>query len=363
MTVKSEHFRIGFSVVGLLVGAILSLLLLIPGASAPISTLRLEKKNSVIKTSIPNKSAEPLPITIQFFGDIMLDRNVAKAMGDQGLDYIFAKASQPIFDASDMRIANLEGPFAPGRVPTSKTIAFRFDPKFAAELKAYNFTAFNLANNHSNDMGRTNVAFTRKVLDDNGIHYFGDELDEGTEFTWVTATNTPNLASLPDNVAFIGLHNTYHNPDLKKVEATLLDARKKARYVIINIHWGVEYRRNSTTKQQDLAHWLIDHGADAVIGHHPHVIEEMEIYKDKPIFYSLGNFIFDQYFSTDTQEGLSVSLTLGEGKVKSVKLLPFYSEKSQIQLMDGNRLSAFWEWMNTNSRLEGKKIEDGKINL
>lgn len=364
MAIKSEHFKIGFAVAALLGSAILAILFFtLPRHQAPNSLTYLQKKViSIIEAAPP---VEPIDssITIQFFGDIMLDRNVAKAMGAEGLDYIFTKANGQIFDEADMRIANLEGPFAPARVPTTKSIAFRFDPKLAPQLKAYGFTAFSLANNHNYDMGRANVAATRDTLAKNNLGYFGDELNEGSQFTWIAVTNTSKSTPLPDQVAFIGLHNTYHNPDLKKVEETILDAQDKARYTIVNIHWGEEYQRISNKKQRDLARWLIDHGADAVIGHHPHVIQEMEIYKDKPIFYSLGNFIFDQYFSVETQEGLSVSLTLDEGKVKSVKMLPFYGEKSQVQLMDGERRSTFLKWMDENSRLEGRKIEDGKINF
>ncbi|MDO8626153.1 MAG: AmmeMemoRadiSam system protein B [Candidatus Magasanikbacteria bacterium] len=298
-------------------------------------------------------------VTLQFFGDIMLDRNVAKAMGKEGLDYIFApwQASEYRFlQGMDVLLANLEGPFAVKRVPTSKSIAFRFDPVFASELKKYNFSAFSLANNHSYDMGRKNVEFTRQTLDASGLGYFGDELKEGVELTWL-ATSTP------EPVAFIGLHNTYHEPDLKKVEEVLSVAKQTAKYVIVNIHWGEEYKQISNQKQRKLAHWLVDHGATVIVGHHPHVVQEMELYKDKPIFYSLGNFIFDQYFSAPTQEGLSVGLTLEGGGVKSIYLFPFYSVKSQVFMMEGERRKKFLEWFGESSQIDGKKIEAGRIEL
>jgi poly-gamma-glutamate synthesis protein (capsule biosynthesis protein) len=283
----------------------------------------------------------------------MLDRNVAKNMSTSGLDYIFANVSTTktrMFGAADMLIANLEGPFAPTRIKTSKSIAFRFDSKLAEQLKAYGFHGFSLANNHSYDMGRANVPFTRQVLEKNGLGYFGDELNEGAVYTW-----------FKNDIAFIGIHNTYHEPDLKKLAAAMVDVRKKARYVIVNVHWGEEYKRISNKKQRDLAHWLIDNGATAVIGHHPHVVQEMEIYQGAPIFYSLGNFIFDQYFSKDTQEGLSVGLILQDGKVKSAYLFPFYGVKSQVQLMTEERRDEFLKWVEENSRLDGGKIVDGKF--
>ncbi|HLD60830.1 MAG TPA: CapA family protein, partial [Patescibacteria group bacterium] len=120
-------------------------------------------------------------ISIQFFGDMMLDRNVAKVMGTKGLDYLFAnvQGEKRIFGDADLLIANLEGPFASKRVATSKSIAFRFDPKLAEQLKKYGFDGVSLANNHSYDMGRANVAFTRETLKKAGVGYFGDELLEG----------------------------------------------------------------------------------------------------------------------------------------------------------------------------------------
>ena len=316
--------------------------------------------------SIPPVAHTPLPpsqggiaatplLTLQFFGDIMLDRNVVKAIGDQGLGYVFQNLEgkeKRFFNGVDFFIANLEGPFAPVRVPTSKSIAFRFDPAFVSDLKPYHFSGFNLANNHAYDMGRANVVFTRGLLEKNGFGYFGDELNEGPEYTWVAG-----------GVAFLGIHNTYRDPDLAKVGAALVDAKSRARYVIVNVHWGEEYQRASNPKQRRLAHWLIDHGADAIIGHHPHVVQEMEIYKDKPIFYSLGNFIFDQYFSKDTQEGLSVGLTVQAGKVKTIHLFPFYGVKSQVQLMVGERRGQFLDWIEKSSRLSDYKIQEGGIHF
>ena len=310
-----------------------------------------DKSIGSVPSQIATSSTE---IRVQFFGDIMLDRNVAKAMGAKGLNYIFAKLSptSTVFTGADIQIANLEGPFAPTRVKTSKSIAFRFDPKLAAQLKSYGFTAFDLANNHSYDMGRANVAFTRETLKKAELGYFGDELKEGSELTFVTNT-----------VAFLGLHNTYHELNWTKVKQSIDDAKNKAGYVVVNIHWGEEYKRLSNKKQRDTAHRLVDLGATAVIGHHPHVIQEMEIYKDKPIFYSLGNFIFDQYFSKDTQEGYSVELTLDEGKLKDIQLIPFYGVKSQVQLMTEERKTQFLDWFGKNSRLGAYIIINGIISF
>lgn len=298
-------------------------------------------------------------ITLQFFGDIMLDRSVAKVIGKNGLDYLLGELAgeeNRFFAGTDLFMANLEGAFAEKRVKTSKSIAFRFDPALAAQLKRYNFGAFTLSNNHSLDMGKNNFDFTEKTLAENGIDYCGKQYDEGPGYNLVLTDG------LPESVAFV-CFETLHAYDKKEIKAAIDGAKAAARYVIVQVHGGVEYRRISTTAQRDLYRWLIDQGASAVIGHHPHVVEEIEIYKGAPIVYSLGNFIFDQYFSKETQEGLSVGLVLSGGNATQLHLFPFYGVKSQVQLMTSTRRDGFLKWMEKNSRLEGKQVEQGVIQL
>jgi poly-gamma-glutamate synthesis protein (capsule biosynthesis protein) len=305
------------------------------------------------------KEADSSVVSLQFFGDIMLDRNVAKVMGASGTAYIFehiAGEGNGLDPRIDLTIANNEGPYAPARVKTSKSIAFRFDPKYATELKNAGFDVVSLANNHTLDMGWKNVDFTHQTLAAAGVGHFGDQLRESKDFTYVTTTRGQTMA-------FVGFNNTDHVLDLKKVSAVIDDARMRASTTIVMMHWGEEYKRISNLNQRTFARFLVDEGVDVVIGAHPHVVQEAEIYKGKPIFYSLGNFVFDQYFSNDTQEGLSIGLILKQGNVHSVYAFPLYSVKSQVFLMDGQRRDSFYEWLNRNSRLGEKKFEGGKIDL
>ena len=122
-----------------------------------------ETTSHVIGYYKEGEAKEKPEIMLQFFGDMMLERNVAKAMGADGLDYLFKeiKAQENrFFWGMNILSANLEGPFAPKRIATTKEIAFRFDPSLAKELKSYGFTMFNLANNHMLDMGWANLDFT-----------------------------------------------------------------------------------------------------------------------------------------------------------------------------------------------------------
>jgi poly-gamma-glutamate synthesis protein (capsule biosynthesis protein) len=117
--------------------------------------------------------------------------------------------------------------------------------------------------------------------------------------------------------------------------------------------------------QQQVGHQLIAAGADIIIGHHPHVIQGLEIYQGKPIFYSLGNFIFDQYFSSDTQEGLGVGIELANDKI-TIKLIPFVSEFSQVRFMDEKEKKIFYEnfvkWSKIDKNM-GDDLKAGVINI
>ncbi len=300
--------------------------------------------------------------SLQFFGDIMLDRSVAKVMGTDGLDYLFANLrgrEDRFFEGMHMLVANLEGPFAPTRVPTSKSIAFRFDSKLANDLKQYGFDAFSLANNHTVDMGWKNVDFTKQVLKDAGLGSFGNQYDEDAGDIYISGEEQ----NLPFKVAFVGLSTVGNELDMTVVKQMITKAKQQAKFLIINIHWGEEYQQKSNKFQQELGHKLIDLGADAIIGHHPHVVQEMERYKGKPIFYSLGNFIFDQYFSKETQEGLSIGLIIADDGKITWHVFPFFSKKSQVQLMTGERKDKFLSWFHRSSPLEDQYKVDFGNNL
>ena len=133
--------------------------------------------------------------------------------------------------------------------------------------------------------------------------------------------------------------------------------------VIVNVHWGTEYEHQFNKIQQETAHNLIDAGADIIIGHHPHVVQGIEIYQGKPIFYSLGNFIFDQYFSSDTRAGLAVGINITDGK-SEFYLFPLKSKLSQVELTEGAEKEKFFSdlinWSNLEENYK-EQIKQGKF--
>ncbi|MBI5728361.1 MAG: CapA family protein, partial [Candidatus Magasanikbacteria bacterium] len=294
-------------------------------------------------------------VSLLHFGDIMLDRNVKKIIDRQGENFLLqnlAGTENRFFSGVDIVAANLEGPFADTRRPTSKSIAFRFDPKLIPMLRRYRFSLFTNANNHTYDMGRTGFIESQDNLRQAGLDFYGEQFQVNEKSLLIRAVGGKKLA-------FIGLNDT-HAPqlpvDMKKTLALLKQAEAEADLTIINIHWGQEYKTISNERQRDLAHAFIDAGADVVIGHHPHVVEEMEIYKNRPIFYSLGNFIFDQYFSETTQQGMGVGLVFYD-TATAVTLFPLVSETSSVRQMSGPKRASFMRNFIDTSRLGAYNLD------
>jgi len=295
-------------------------------------------------------------VTLLFFGDMMLDRNVRKIIDDKGLGHILQPIAR-LLDGNDLTIANLEGPLtdSPSLAENLKKLIFTFDPRSTSVLKKFKFDVLSLANNHTFNFGSKGLTQTRDHLRQAGIDYFGDP------------NNAEQLSVIKEvrgtKVAFVGFHQFGSNHD--KVTTEIRRVRPLADMVIVMPHWGIEYKADFSAGQQQLAHGFIDAGADVVIGAHPHVIEPIEIYKGKTIFYSLGNFIFDQYFSTETQRGLAVGMVFGRTE-PVFYLLPLNLEGRQVKLLDYAQSAIILDNIAKNSAVSTSTrdmIRDGIINI
>ena len=102
------------------------------------------------------------------------------------------------------------------------------------------------------------------------------------------------------------------------------DSDKKVDILIVGVHWGVEYKSTASAKQKEIAKKLVENGADVIAGHHPHWVQEMEYIDNKPVYYSLGNFVFDQMWSQKTREGLAIKLTFKDGRIVKEEKLPIF---------------------------------------
>lgn len=261
---------------------------------------------------------------IVLLGDMMLDRQVRASIDKYGPDYPFAQI-EGFLAGIDVVVANAEGPFTdnPSQTlsdPKSGTITF--DPAELPVLKRIGFTALSQANSDASDFGSKGLLASQKAIKAAGIDTFGDpsNTDPGPIYETVRGTT----------IALIG-YDALDGSDMNVIPAIAM-AKSSGAFVIVYAHWGQAYSGTVTSVQRSEAHKLIDMGANLVIGSHPHVIEPVEVYDGKAIFYSLGNFVFDQSNAGPTSQGLALSITL-DAQRATYSLFPISIVSNQAIVM------------------------------
>lgn len=275
--------------------------------------------------------------TLMFVGDMMLTRNVGKKIEETGdWRWPFLKIGEYLASA-DLTFGNLETTISERGYNVGSIYSFRSNPKVAEGLLFAGFDVLSVANNHMGDWTRQAFEDTFGILKTNGINYAGGGFNEeeahsptireikGTKFGFLGYTD-------------LGARYTEAKGDASGiawaskeiVEKDVKNAKEKSDFVIVSFHFGDEYKPLSNARQKILARSAIDAGASLVIGHHPHVIQEIEEYNGGYIAYSLGNFVFDQYFSEETMKGLLLKVIVKGAKVLDIEPIKFkISEDSQ----------------------------------
>ncbi len=273
-------------------------------------------------------AAEKAEYTLLFTGDIMLSRAVGSRMQVQK-DWSFPfRLIVDTLHSADFRYCNLECPVSDRGRNLHHLYSFRADPRAIEGLKAAGFNVASQANNHTYDWGPEALLDSLDRLRAAGIQPVG----AGHNILAAYYPLLVNVGSL--RIAFLA----YVNIDPKEATAgvdrpgvawldpaqALADirfARPLADLVIVCPHWGVEYALQPTPEQVDLAHQMIDAGADMIVGSHPHVVQPLEKYRDHWIAYSLGNFIFDQH-GPNTHRGLLLKATVRDKHIIDVTPIP-----------------------------------------
>lgn len=272
--------------------------------------------------------------TILFVGDIMLDRGVEYLMWKNNVFYPFEKVSQ-FLRGVDIVVGNLEGPIVENPPNFSdESLKFAFSPEVVKGLSFANFNLFSLANNHTFDVGEVGLEETKEFLAESNINFVGHPIRCDKDFLFEK-----------NDTVFLAFNKTFpfNCSDREIVEIVKKTKNSEPKkFLVVIFHWGEEYQSQSSIVQQKLAHQIIDAGADLIIGSHSHIVQEIEEYKGKLIFYSLGNFIFDQYFSEETQQGLAVGLEVYPEKVV-YRLFPIQIYRSQPFLMERKEVNKFLE--------------------
>lgn len=255
-----------------------------------------------------------------FLGDVMLGRLVGVKIA-QSFDPFEKTRSE--FEKYDELIINLEGPITKERSCQKKAYSFQFHPDVSILLKEAHITAASLANNHTNDCYQKGYDDTLKHLSSSGIQGFGQSGGvHNASYTYKTPMGTTTI---------VGIDNTLHTTSLSDILGKITWADENSAFVVVFVHWGDEYEQYPSRAQRDLAYKYVDNGADVIIGHHPHVIQPMESYKNSVIFYSLGNFVFDQ-FGDKRNRGYGVAMTMSE-KEMLFEVKPYVLEGTQPQFL------------------------------
>lgn len=267
-------------------------------------------KNALVITRSNNtkpKSTES--IKILFGGDVMLDRYIRRMANNNSYDFILEELDDYL-NEMDLVVVNLEGPITPHEsvsigteIGSKNNYVFTFDEQITDTLVRKNIKLVNIGNNHILNFGGGGLISTKKALSDADIGYFGD-----------TGTDTGLSYSVEIKGKIIGFvnYNQFIGDYGQNILKTISEIEKMGPVcdvVVVFAHWGNEYSEASQFQTQT-AHKFVDAGADLVVGSHPHVVQKSEVYNDKFIYYSLGNFVMDQYFSEETTEGLLVEMTL-----------------------------------------------------
>jgi len=289
--------------------------------------INAERNNSVT-------SDEKQEIKLLFVGDVMITRYVEKRIKKLNKEYIYPfEKILNYLKTFDYVIANLEGPISDKGMKVGSKYSFRMKPEVAEALSKANINIVNLANNHIFDYGKVAFEDTLKNLEKNNIKYFGNSYEpliiekEGVKIGFLGFSDFLKHLEVKENKTGIATVNDNLSEIIKK-------AKEKVDILIVSFHWGEEYKKIANERQRKLAKIAIDSGADLVIGHHPHVIQDIEKYKEKFIFYSLGNFIFDQNFSKETMIGGGVEVYIKNKKIENIYFRKFYLNNNfQIENM------------------------------
>jgi poly-gamma-glutamate synthesis protein (capsule biosynthesis protein) len=247
------------------------------------------------------------PLRILFTGDMMFDRYIRQSSEKRGDDFVFA-GTKDVLMQNDLVVGNLEGPVTNNssvsvnsEFGSRNNYIFTFAEKIAQNLGNNNIKMVNLGNNHIYNFGEDGLSQTKQNLKNADIDFVGDPSGE-KRIAYFQKKGT--------SVAFV-TYNQFESDAKNKTLADIAIAKKNGvNTIILYTHWGQEYLPNPSEGIKSLGHEFVDAGVDLIIGSHPHVTQPSEEYKGKMIYYSLGNFIFDQYFSSQTQQGLLVQIEI-----------------------------------------------------
>jgi poly-gamma-glutamate capsule biosynthesis protein CapA/YwtB (metallophosphatase superfamily) len=270
-------------------------------------------------------------------GDVMLGRGVNEEIKKHGAGYPFEK-TRDIIGGADIAFCNLECAISPSARGSFQNGNFCIKPEDAVGLKDAGFDVVSLANNHMFDCEKKGILTTMQFLKEEQIKFTG--AGKTDKYALVPATFDLKQTRV-GFLAFSSYPMSWVNvragePSIAFYDSSLAGEairklKKKADVVVVSMHWGDEYRKEPSARQIEMAHQLTDAGADLVLGHHPHVLQEIEEYHGGVIVYSLGNFVFDQR-KKETQKSTIFKAMLSTKGVSGYSTLPVQIEDFRPRL-------------------------------
>ncbi len=272
---------------------------------------------------------EPRPVTRALFGgDVMLSRYVGSLARQKEDPAWPLRDMGDLFWSADIAFVNLEAPFSDRGRRVESGMVFKAEPEMIAALRAAGIDIVSTANNHARDCGGYGVEFTLDWLAKNGIAsvgtaptaaaaHRGTVLERnGVRFGFLAYTYDQSNGNHSDVDARVAMM------DSEQVCDDVQSMRERADVAIVSMHAGAEYQSTPTPWQRGFARAAIDAGASVVVGHHPHVTQQVESYASGVIFYSLGNLVFDQFQRRETQRGLIADVRFIGSRIAGYGVIP-----------------------------------------
>lgn len=302
---------------------------------------------------------EKREVTISMVGDIIFYGSVEASMQKYG-DAFILEGYGHLMKESDIVLGNLETCMSKrGKPMEDKQFTFRGRPDALKVLKDNNFSAVSIANNHVLDFGRDAFLDTLDNLEKHGLLYAGggrnrQEANEGIiiekngikigflAFTkvvpvveWYAGKNKPGI---------VGAYKVHEEQFVEAIQ----QIKKNCDVLVVSVHWGKEASTEIRDEEKYIGHSMIDAGADIIMGHHPHVVQGIEIYKGKPIFYSLGNFIFTKSKLDICNKTIMATVTVDDkGNVSDIKVVPGIINSGKPTPMDSAEREVFIRYLNS----------------
>jgi poly-gamma-glutamate synthesis protein (capsule biosynthesis protein) len=271
-----------------------------------------------------------VPVHLLFVGDMMFDRSIRQVAIAKGYNFIFS-CSKDKLASYDAVIGNLEGPITEntsrsmGSIPdTPDNYTFTFPTEVASVLAKFNIKIVSIGNNHIGNFGLAGIASTTRYLTIAGVGYFGGLA--GSSPVYRTTIKGKNLS-------FVNF-NEFGGDLPLAVADTVRTEKKHGQYVIVFAHWGDEYVE-VPPRVEKWAEMFVHAGASLIIGTHPHVVQKNVLIDGVPVYYSLGNFIFDQYWNDEVSHGEVVEATI-VGDTVTTSALPVALTKDRRTCIGGD---------------------------